>query len=300
MAVHLNIGSTSTIKYRTDCFEQGSKTDYHIRKSPNITIPDAINDQNNNYYDVGSYGTTRDGCPQLNNPTICDNLLLRGSFQDPSIVSDSIYYNEILFTRPMIALYRTSTSGYRDAEVTLDSDTFLLIDRLYTDLQHRVCKGIGTQYYNGTPSSFDGVFDTPTIRTQESIVRMSLLLEPSSTPGNWNYIVSADKLKSFFPNGSQFPAFWNQISQCEYGAYYGWNRRGITSNPMIIRYQVETQSGNIEISNFPYGNIFKFYYIIPFISQDEYDAAYAANYPWSTAWNGPIEQIQKYYYNKFK
>lgn len=297
MAIHLNIGNESTIKYRTDCFGEGSRTDFHLRGC-NVTIPDAIDSQDNFYYDVGSYGSMRDGCPQVRNTFVCDNLLMNGSFQDPSIVQDSVYYNELLFSRPMIALYRSSISGYSDAKLTIRSDTFLLIDKLYTDLQYKECMGIGTRYSNGTPSSFNGIFDTPSISTQESIVRMSLLLESLRvSTGNWNYIASADKLKSFFPNGDRFPAFWNQILQCEYGACYSWNRPDfITAEPMIIKYQVETQSGNIEISNFPYRN-FKFYYIIPFVSQDEYNAAYAANYRWEER---TIANINKYYFNKFE
>lgn len=305
MAIHLNIGSTSTVKYRTDCFETGSRTDYHIQKSPNIAIPDAINDQDNYYYDVGSYGSERGGFPTIWNPIICDNLLIGGSFQDPSVVSDSVYYDEILFSRPMIALDRTSVRGISGEQITLRYDTFSVIDRLYTDLQYKVCRGTGIQYRDGTPYAFDGVFDNPIIKTQEPIVRMSFVLEtrfptyPYHSVSNWNNIISADKLSYVFSNGRQYHAFWNQISQYEYGIIWGWNRDASMGfgEPMLIRYQVETQSGNIEIADFRYDSRFKYYYIIPFLSQDEYDAAYAANYPWNSTIK---KQIDKYYFNKFK
>lgn len=302
MAIHLNIDNKSTVKYRMDCFGENSRTDYHIRGC-NVTIPDAINSQDDYYYNVGSYGYIRTSdILELRNPFICNNLLMCGSFQNPSIVADSVYYNELIFTRPMIALDRSSVSGYSGERLTLRSDTFSLIDRIYPDLSSKECLCEGIRYSGGIPSVFSGVFDTPNISAQGALERISLLLEPwwdNFSYSSQQYIVSAERLKNCFSNGSQYPAFWEQILKCEYGAYYGIGNLSfqLLSHPLIIRCQVETQSGVIEIADFPYYNYFKYYYIIPFISQDEFNAAYAANYPWP---NTVIRDINKYYFNKFE
>lgn len=305
MAIHLNIGSKSTIKYRTDCFGQGSRTDYHIN-APSVIAADVETEQDNFLYDIGYYGSIRTRTLlYLSNPFICDNLLMLGSFQEPTIISDSVYYDELVFTRPMIAIDRSSVRTQTSESLTLRSDTFTVVDRIYTDITSRECLGNGTRYINGVSTEFSGIFNTPTITTQEPLNRMSLLLELPRKSGSISgrsyeqYIASAEELQNYvFPNGNQYPAFWSQILQCEYGAYIGLSTDDyILSHPLIIRCQIETQSGEIEVSDFPYYGYFKYHYVIPFISQDEFDAAYAANYPWGAR---TVQQIDKYYYNKFK
>lgn len=313
MAISINIGTTSTVKYRTDCFAPGYTDDvFFLRNGAGYKqVIAGAKSEDNHEYDVGYGGFPMD-C------IVYDGLLMARYFGvNPPHAAEKlsdIPYKQLLFQKPCIVIPSAShaiNAYYRD--IHLIEDTYFTVSKLYLkDELYEIQPGYdfyvswieGTKCVEGSQASYDGVFEVLTGYPGHP-ADFHIMGYPS-----WDSTAVCTQAELFerFKNTDQSFKIWEELDKYQYGAmvnclgdsssypslfvtvmnliYCGWRGwqgdDGYTT--MSIYYHAQSQ---FNIPNYTTS-------IIPFLSQDEFDAAYAANYRWDSQ---TIQQINEYLNN---
>ena len=324
MSIKINIQSQSTIPFRTDCFGTGFDIDFFVRQgyyTPKIT--DAIGQ--NRKYDVGyNPGGTLWPKPSswdffyhpytlTNSAIICDRLFLTNCMVDPGYYPEvhsilDLPYSELKFQNPLIAIpYSAFDPMSNEQNIILQSDYYYQINRLYLSSDpipsmrgNHSSKVEGIKHKNGQAIPYHEMFEdlnTSYLKTGNDL----------RIGNNYTYmaICTQDTLKYLFRNTNSSYSIWDVISECTHGGLYycGFNSGFFNVIQMFWYYYPsdEQHYGHIPIAQFNWlgYNLFTdtgqrdgiIAFIIPFVTEDEYNAAVAV----SIKWNDEImEQIDQY------
>ncbi len=357
MAVSVNVDYISTVKYRTDCFADGSSTDYFIpeRRYGIYSFPKGYHKvmdidasaSAEQIIEVGYCANQPDIYAPFylynafvpNNPIICDRLFFEGGKlgdMSNTQISD-VSYSTVRFQLPALWCDQTysdpSTGMYKPR---LASGNFYLINTLnfasyYYDQDgafHPAMTMTGQRYIDGAYSSigsyiwlskYTALFSKYQIQLGTSAIwpysgilkyldessefintevgnilksyKYGAIITYCGGQGISNDVPSMDRRTRGYNNGIIMCGYSNQILP---GWRKGWYQLCISGirmdhssvvqigDKMDIHYDwLDDFIGEVQ---FP--TIF-----IPFLSQDEFDAAYAANYKWDDA---TIQQIDQY------
>lgn len=314
MSININIDTQSTIRYRTDCFGDGYTDEpYHIRDHSQYDYgllgytPKINNVGANGRYSIGynPSGATWEGVyshtPYVVNPTICDGLiyneLYTGILSTDPITK--VPYKELLFQVPAIAIKRNAVYSSSVNGIRIGIDELTRLDRVYVDSNNLNLCGEGIIYENGVGQSYNGVleYNVYGVPTHFDEIRIVPDRSNSSHSANSGYIATYSELLDIFAQTDSSFEIWRALEDCPYGgilrsvtrdggdAVFGrvyrhqWGEGGWAEGVYETYYSYNSQ------------RIVYQYLITPFLSQDEYDAAYAANYKWDDA---TIQQIDQY------
>lgn len=313
MSIVLNINSTSTVRYRDDCFGAGYDSTYYIYRSarghyyrsgyiPKIAgVEDA-----SKKYDIG-YNPSgfSDIVGVKTNPIICDGLMFDTPFTDdtPARITD-VPYTELRFQRPFIAIPFSSVDRNNSTkdDVILVDDTYYALSRVYFHPTDITVWGTGIKYTSGQADSFDGRIQRfGNFHRNPEEFRMTCELQApifGSDDNNCGYIVTQSELLSRFRNTSHNYQLYNELTQYTYGALFQFHITNQESTATLGRYYEKTIGSDTvyQLSVLEPTGWYPIYptfstFVVPFLSQDEYNAAYAASYKWDDA---TIQQIDQY------
>lgn len=308
MSLIVNIDTTSTVLYRTDCFKTYSLTDYHIRDNSvysgwNLGYQKAIDvdpPSPDDIAEIGYCATITAGyydSIRTQNPIVCDNLLFGGQFSSSG--DCDVVYSAPAFSTPAVWF----DGEIRGDHILICSGNFYTVDTMrisptyYTNNPGLVVAG--KRYYNGAYTTINNAISRcPVDAARYDDFNIYL--------GSYN-LWAHSTIASFLADNPTYAntEIANVCNAMQYGAlltYPNATDPASTDSGIIV-------SGHNTISDLwlPIGNMNKGDYpndfvntesinglgmmLIPFASQDEYDAAYAANYKWDS---NTIPEVNRY------
>ena len=313
MSISLNISNIDTIGYRTDCLKSDSISKHYIRhhdvkysgtseyndgyEDKYINVEGMMPDESRHLYNLGfnpflSYPV---------NPIICDKLLMFGSFRDTKIIPirEFVYdlcYTNLLFAKPMLLIDNVLdiSSSEEGIKYVLMSGMFLLIDELHVeyDSPNRYLYGSG-KYYDGSYNSFINrklcslINNNGTQCQGANRVDMCIEYPKRERPFN-DYTIGYNGLKDFICTNSELLSRFaysgnpptellNLLNSYAYGALMIPKRALVVQ---ALRNGIYDQFYPGTTMWWMFNRLFEIM-IIPFDSEDEYNAAYASIYTWS-------------------
>lgn len=322
MSTKINIQSQSTMTFRTDCFGTGFDIDYFIRQDyymPKIT--DAIGQ--NRKYDVG-YNPLGTKWPKPSSfisefytpsvsfysALVCDRLFFVtfiGDDRYPEVHSISdLPYSELKFQKPLIAIPHSAFDPMSNQNnIILQSDYYYQINRLYLSsdsipsLHGEYSSKIeGIKHKNGQAIPYNEIFESLNTRYYLKTGNDLRIESLRQTP----QICTQDQLEYVFRNTNSSYSIWNVISECTHGGLYycGFHSGYFDVIPMFWYYYPSDEE-TYHVAQFYWGgyNLFTdtgqrdgiIAFILPFVSEDEYNAAVAVNIEWN---DEIMEQIDQY------
>lgn len=315
MSISINIENINTISYRTDCMKQNYKhyirnhdvthsgedlyKNGYVHKYENIEGHDP--NGNKHSYNIG-YNPYY---PFPSNPIVCNNLLMFGSFKITHQLQNIVYdlcYDKLIFNRPVLLIndLRDSSFLYNKIYYTISSGLFILLDELSVN-EHDNTSHIKRIFGKGT--YYDGHYKQMSDR-ELCIIRNSngdecrfsnnidicieypMIFKPFNPyyslgyNGLKDFICSKNELLSRFAYvGESEPEVCNVLESFEYGALMIPRRALFVQSKFNDHYDFYYPSVR-GATFFPFYDLFEVT-IIPFIDDNEYNAAYASIYTWT-------------------
>ena len=307
MAFFTTIHNLDTIKYRTDCVAETSQSTYHIRSTDmryatsanpfgyvykgyekiNDVSPATLPDTSVVNVDLGHnpnhYESTRD-LYIAENSVICDKLIMFGDF-----VQNDFYYDKLIFEKPMLtsAYYHYTYDGKYHAPTGNDSESFLLINEVYLHGTGGVNLGVylkGQEIKNGGESSSYDRMTRSLVGVTRNTDKVNLSIgyyfckSLTSYMGLSGLIHRQRELFDMFTfagDATNSP-FIHVLESFDYG---GIVLHGSSHIDCQVRRNNQINTHN-QLHNVISEFTPNYLWIIPFVSEAEYNAALAVAYKW--------------------